>query len=151
MWRADGEYLARRRARLRPDLHGGEGVLLVGATNRPDVMDEAIVGRRLTPIEVGLPDAIGRLKLLQVLCQDVTLAEDVNLREIASLTEGMSGADLRRLRNTAGMKALTRVAMAAKSSGAGNGGGAKPKVAVTMDDLRSALDTLRNHSSLVEV
>lgn len=129
-------------------LHGGEGVLLVGATNRPDVMDEAIVGRRLTPIEVGLPDAAGRLRLLQVLCQDVTLAEDVNLRQIASLTEGMSGADLRRLRNTAGMKALTRVA---KSGTPTENGEAKSEVAVTMVDFRASLDALRNHSSLVEV
>lgn len=45
------------------------------------------MGGRLTPIEVGLPDRIGRLKLLQTMSADVTLAEDVHLREIASLTD----------------------------------------------------------------
>ena len=49
-----------------------EGVLLVGATNRLDIIDPAIQGRRLTPIEVGMPDGTGRLQLLQVLCRDVT-------------------------------------------------------------------------------
>src|SRR5437879_7431787 len=56
-------------------LTGGEGVLLVGATNRIDTIDEAIVGRRLVPIEVGLPDPAARLALLRVLCRDVSLAE----------------------------------------------------------------------------
>ncbi len=131
-------------------LKGGEGVLLVGATNRLDVIDEAIVGRRLTPIEVGLPDAIRRLQLLKLLTTDVKLHKDVNLRELASLTEGMSGADLKRLRNAAGMKALTRTAKAAAKKET-NGGGRKPTVAVTMADFRAALDAQRGHSSLVEV
>ena len=134
-------------------LRGGEGVLLVGATNRPDVMDEAIVGRRLTPVEVGLPGATGRLQLLRLLCQDVQLDEAVNLREVASLTEGMSGADLRRLRNAAGMKALTRLSKTPSSDS--NGGGSstqtKREAAVTMEDFHASLDVLRGQSSLMEV
>lgn len=132
-------------------LKGGEGVLLIGATNRLDVIDEAIVGRRLSPIEVGLPDSMGRLKLLQFLTGEVKLEKEVNLRELASLTEGMSGADLKRLRNAAGMKALTRTAKTASQSAINGAGKEKAEVAITMADFRAALDAQRDHSSLVEV
>jgi len=123
-------------------LHGDAGVLLVGATNRIDTIDEAIVGRRLEPIEVGMPDAFGRHKLLQVLCRDMRLAKSVNLRTLTQSTEGMSGADLKRLRDAAGRKALAR---AAKS------GQAPASTAVTMADFTSALDARRKRASLVTV
>jgi SpoVK/Ycf46/Vps4 family AAA+-type ATPase len=123
-------------------LVAGEGVLLVGATNRIDIIDPAIVGRRLVPIEVGLPDAIRRIKILEVLCKHVALERDVNLKAIAAESEGLSGADLKRIRDIAGMKALNRAAS--------EGGGSKP-VTVTMADFATALDSLRNRSSLVEV
>ncbi|MGH2752875.1 MAG: AAA family ATPase, partial [Actinomycetota bacterium] len=116
------------------------GVLLVGATNRPDIVDSAIYGRRLTPIEVGLPDASGRRTLLDVLLRHVKLAADVDLDELAESSERLSGADLKRIRDQAGMKALGRVARA--SDGA--------EAAVEMDDLRTALDAVRSRASLVE-
>jgi ATP-dependent 26S proteasome regulatory subunit len=116
--------------------------MLVGATNRVDIVDPAIHGRRLTPIEIGLPDAAGRLKLLQVLCRDVSLGKTVKLKEIAIAAEGMSGADLKRLRDVAGMKALTRATK--------NGATAK-SVSITMADLTAALETMRSKASLVEV
>ena len=97
--------------------------MLIGATNRVDTLDEAIVGRRLEPIEVGLPDAIGRLKLLQLLCRDMKLAKTVNLRELTPDTEGMSGADLKRLRDTAGMKALSRASTGGAAAKARLAGG----------------------------
>lgn len=125
-------------------LTGGDGVLLVGATNRVDTIDEAIVGRRLEPVEIGLPGPDGRLKLLRLLCRDVNIAEDVNLRALVSATEGMSGADLKRLRDSAGMRALTR---AARAGGEGQG---EPEVVVTLADITTAIDTQRNHASLAE-
>lgn len=125
-------------------LKGGEGVLLVGATNRLDTIDEAIVGRRLEPIEVGLPDAEARLRLLKNLCRDVRLAKNVNLRTLTSSTEGMSGADLKRLRDTAGMRALGRATR-------GNGAASKAPVSVTMADFQDALVARRSQSSLAEV
>lgn len=128
-------------------LRGGEGVFLVGASNRIDVVDEAIVGRRLVPIEVGLPDAIGRLQLLRLLCRDANLAEDVNPREIASLTEGMSGADLKHLCNAAGMKALTRAARATGTEGAAE----TEEIAVSGADFKAAIAAQRARSSLVGV
>lgn len=99
-------------------LQSSEGVLLVGATNRPDIIDDAIRERRLVPIEVPLPDADGRRRLLEVLCRDVRLADDVVLDDIAAQADGMSGADLKSLRNAAGMKALTRAARGGDTAGA---------------------------------
>jgi len=123
-------------------LRSGDGVLLIGATNRLDMVDEAAVGRRLIPVEVTLPDSVMRLRLLQLLCRDVRLADDVNLRAIASATGGMSGADLRRVRDGAGMKALSRVAR----SGAG------PRdVAITMADFQAALEGQRGRASLAVI
>jgi transitional endoplasmic reticulum ATPase len=124
-------------------IKGGEGVLLVGATNRVDAIDEAIVGRRLSPIEVGLPDYDGRLKLLQLLCQHVKLARGVDLKAVSSATDGMSGADLRRLRDAAGMKALNR----------GARGGQRPKtgISISMADFDSALEAQRTSATLAMV
>jgi transitional endoplasmic reticulum ATPase len=118
-----------------------EGVLLVGATNRIDIIDPAIKERRLTTIEVGLPDGPGRLRLLRVLCRGATMAADVDLSGLARLTEGMSGADLKRLRDAAGMKALTRAARQ---------GGNEP-VAIGMDDFAAAVEAQRSRSSLAQV
>lgn len=117
-----------------------EGVLLVGATNRSDIIDPAISGRRLVPIEIALPDAVGRLRLLKVLCRDVSLAKDVDLRRLTTQTEGMSGADLKRMRDAAGMKALSRVT---------KDKGERPEI--TKADFEAALRAQRQRASLVEV
>ncbi len=124
-------------------LKGGDGVLLVGATNRIDTIDEAVVGRRLEPVEVGLPDAPARLQLLQLLCREVNLAKTVNLRSLIPGTEGMSGADLKRLRDSAGRKALNRVTR--------NGRTPKSGITITMNDFEVALNAQRNHASLAAV
>jgi transitional endoplasmic reticulum ATPase len=124
-------------------LRGGEGVLLIGATNRLDIIDDAVVGRRLTPIEVGLPDLAGRVQLLGVLCRDVALAKDVDLKMVAAATDGMSGADLKRVRDAAGMKALSR---ATRSRGKTTG-----SPAVKMADFDAALASQRNRASLLQV
>ncbi|HEV7679891.1 MAG TPA: AAA family ATPase [Candidatus Dormibacteraeota bacterium] len=105
------------------------GVLLVGATNRLDIIDEAVRERRLAAIEVPLPDGAGRRKLLELVTKGVKLAADVDLGEVAEMTEAMSGADLKAIRNAAGMKALTR---AARNGGAGD-------AAVSREDFLTAL------------
>jgi transitional endoplasmic reticulum ATPase len=86
------------------------GVLLVGATNRLDIIDEAVVERRLVSLEVPLPDGAARRRLLELVTRGVRLAADVDLGELAAAAEGMSGADLKAVRNAAGMKALARAA-----------------------------------------
>lgn len=91
-------------------LGSSEGVLLVGSTNRPDIIDDAVRDRRLVAIEVPLPDATGRAALLDCLFRSVRLEPGVDLAALAAGTEGMSGADLKALRDTAAMKALSRAA-----------------------------------------
>ncbi|MFN2586923.1 MAG: AAA family ATPase [Actinomycetota bacterium] len=122
-------------------LGSGMGVLLVGATNRFDVVDPAMRQRRLTPIEIGLPDGAGRLRLLRVLLAGTNLAPDVDLRELAVATEGMSGADLKRLRDLAGMKALGR------ASRVGDAGDLR----LTAGDLTTALQGMRRRASIAVV
>ena len=125
-------------------LKGGDGVMLVGATNRVDTLDEAIVGRRLEPIPVGLPDATGRQQLLKLLCRGVKLSRGVDLGELAEETDGLSGADLKRLRDTAGMKALSRATA--------NGGTPKNgAISITRGDLMAALDGLKSQTTFAEV
>ena len=82
-------------------------VLLVGATNRPDALDSALLraGRLDLQIKVDLPDQVSRLAILKVHNQDRPL-EEVNLEDWANLTEGWNGADLALLTNQAALAAI---------------------------------------------
>ena len=83
-------------------------VKIIGATNRIDILDRALLrpGRFDRIIEIPLPDVEGRLAILNVHTRKMTLDEEVNLREIAFLTEGKNGADLRAICMEAGMFAI---------------------------------------------
>ncbi|HOU81353.1 MAG TPA: proteasome-activating nucleotidase [Methanoregulaceae archaeon] len=83
-------------------------VKIIGATNRIDILDQALLrpGRFDRIIEIPLPDMEGRLAILNVHTRKMTLDEEVNLREIAFLTEGKNGADLRAICMEAGMFAI---------------------------------------------
>jgi len=85
-------------------------VLIVGATNRPDLMDPAILrpGRFDRLIYVPPPDEKSRLHILKIYVRKMPLAEDVNLENLASMTEGYSGADLESLCREAALAALRR-------------------------------------------
>ena len=84
-----------------------EGVILIAATNRPDVLDPALLrpGRFDRQVTVSNPDIKGREKILQVHARKVPLAPNVNLRNIARGTPGFSGADLANLVNEAALAA----------------------------------------------
>lgn len=84
---------------------GGEGVIVIAATNRPDVLDKALLrpGRFDRQVEVGLPDVIGREQILNVHVKKVPLAKDVRISEIARGTPGYSGAQLANLVNEAAL------------------------------------------------
>ena len=84
-----------------------EGVILVAATNRPDVLDPALLrpGRFDRQVIVPRPDIKGRHKILVVHSRKVPMAEDVNLEVIAKATPGFSGADLANLINEAALLA----------------------------------------------
>ncbi len=87
-----------------------EGVIIIAATNRPDVLDPALLrpGRFDRQVVVSLPDIIGREKILKVHSKKITMAPDVNLRTIARGTPGFSGADLANLVNEAALLAARK-------------------------------------------
>ncbi|TWG88689.1 cell division protease FtsH [Luteimonas sp. J16] len=84
---------------------GGEGVIVIAATNRPDVLDPALLrpGRFDRQVVVGLPDVKGREQILRVHMRKVPLAENVEPMVIARGTPGFSGADLANLVNEAAL------------------------------------------------
>lgn len=86
-------------------------VVVIGATNRPNALDEALRrgGRFDREIEIGIPDRNGREEILHVHTRGMPLAEDVNLKEIANLTHGFVGADLATLCKEAAMHAIRKV------------------------------------------
>jgi cell division protease FtsH len=86
------------------------GVIVLGATNRPDVLDPALLrpGRFDRRVAVQSPDAAGREKILRVHTRSVPLAEDVDLSQIAQSTPGMVGAELANLVNEAALLAARR-------------------------------------------
>ena len=87
-----------------------EGVILIAATNRPDVLDPALLrpGRFDRQVVVPNPDVVGREQILKVHVRKVPLAPDVNLKTIARGTPGFSGADLMNLVNEAALTAARR-------------------------------------------
>lgn len=84
-----------------------DGVIMIAATNRPDILDPALLrpGRFDRQVVVDIPDVNGREAILKVHCRKKPLAEDVNLAEIAKATAGYSGADLENLMNEAAILA----------------------------------------------
>ena len=104
-----------------------EGVIVIAATNRPDVLDPALLrpGRFDRQVTVGLPDIKGREQILKVHIRKVSIGEDVKPELIARGTPGFSGADLANLVNEAAL-------IAAKNN--------KPKV--TMSDFEKAKDKI---------
>jgi cell division protease FtsH len=103
------------------------GVVLLAATNRPEVLDPALLraGRFDRQILVDRPDKAGRLQILQVHVKRIRLAQDVDLMKVAALTPGFAGADLANLVNEAALLATRR-------------GGQS----VTMDDFTRAIERI---------
>lgn len=100
-----------------------EGVILIAATNRPDVLDPALMrpGRFDRQVVVSYPDVNGREAILRVHARNKPLAPDVNLKTIAKTTAGFTGADLENLLNEAALLAAR-----------------KDKKAITMDEIKEA-------------
>ncbi len=102
-----------------------EGIIIIAATNRPDVLDPALLrpGRFDRQVTVNLPDAREREEILKVHAENKTFAKNVNLKNISLRTPGFSGADLENLLNEAALLAVR-----------------KNQDAITMDDIDEATD-----------
>jgi cell division protease FtsH len=89
---------------------GREGVIVLAATNQPDVLDRALLrpGRFDRRVIVNLPDKAGREAIIKVHTRKVPMASDVSLAELAASTPGFSGADLKNLANEAALLAARR-------------------------------------------
>lgn len=100
-----------------------DGVIVIAATNRPDILDPALLrpGRFDRQVTVGYPDVKGREEILQVHAKNKPLAPDVDLHQIAATTVGFTGADLENLLNEAALLAAKR-----------------KKLAITMDEIEEA-------------
>ena len=100
-----------------------EGVIVIAATNRPDILDPALLrpGRFDRQVTVGYPDVKGREDILKVHARNKPLAPDVDLHQIAATTVGFTGADLENLLNEAALLAAKR-----------------KKLAITMDEIEEA-------------
>lgn len=102
-----------------------EGIIIIAATNRPDILDPALLrpGRFDRQIPVGRPDLRGREAVLRVHARNKPLAKDIDLKTVAKLTPGFSGADLENLLNEAAL-------VAARSN----------KKVITMEDIDEAVE-----------
>jgi cell division protease FtsH len=85
-----------------------EGIILMAATNRPDVLDKALLrpGRFDRRVTIDLPDIKGRFEILKLHAKKIKMAEDVDLMQIARGTPGSSGADLKNILNEAALRAV---------------------------------------------
>ena len=107
-----------------------EGVTVIAATNRPDMIDPAIMrpGRIDRNVEVEVPDVEARRKIFEVHTRDMPVSSDVDLDDLAEETEGFVGSDIESVCREAGMDALRNDGDAAE---------------VTKDDFMGAIDDVR--------
>jgi proteasome regulatory subunit len=115
---------------LLAEMDGFEGrgdVGIVAATNRPDILDPALLrpGRFDRFIEVPIPNEDGRMEILKIHTRNMSLEEDVDVRLVASLSEGASGADLKAICTESGMFAIR-----------------EERSTVTMNDFMDAIDKI---------
>jgi cell division protease FtsH len=121
-----------------------KGIIVIGATNRADVLDEALKrpGRLDRQVTVGLPDIKGREQILRVHARRAPLGADVDLRVVARGTPGFSGADLANLINEAALAAARRNKKMVGQSELGHAidkimmGPERKSAVMSMDDLR---------------
>ncbi|WBO63598.1 ATP-dependent zinc metalloprotease FtsH [Streptomyces camelliae] len=107
---------------------GSEGVIVIAATNRADILDPALTrpGRFDRIVQVAPPDRGGRKAILEIHTRDIPLAENVDLAQVARTTPGMTGAELANLANEAALLAVKR-----------------KQQAVTQSDLSEALEKIQ--------
>ena len=85
-----------------------ENVKIIGATNRPDILDDALLrpGRFDRIITIPVPNYVARVQIFKIHSRKMSVAKDVNFEELAQRTEGVSGADIKAMCTEAGMFAI---------------------------------------------
>ncbi len=128
-------------------LRANRRIFVVGATNRRDMLDPALLrgGRLSREIEIPLPDLNGRRELLALYAKSVNLAPEVSLDDLAARTDNYSGANIRALINEAGLQALIRLAEARESDEAQSTSGTSP--AVSRNDFDEAITNFNQSAS----
>ncbi|HXP48724.1 MAG TPA: CDC48 family AAA ATPase, partial [Bacteroidia bacterium] len=116
-------------------------VVVIGATNRINAIDPALrrPGRFDREIEIGVPDKIGRLEILQIHTRGMPVANDVNLEKLADISHGFVGADLQALSKEAAMRALRRILPEIDLSSESIPGDTLKKIIVTMQDFTDVI------------
>ncbi len=116
------------------------GVFVLAATNRPDVVDPALrrFGRFERTIEIGYPDPASRLAILNVHLKDRPLAESIALEELVEKTEGFSGAELASICSDAARSSIRRAVSRFESTGL------LAEIAITREDVLASLDAVRS-------
>jgi len=119
-------------------------VLIIGATNRIDIVDPALLrpGRFDRIIEVPKPDAKGRKNIFKIHTKKKPLSEDVNFEKIVELTEGFSGAEIAAIANRAAMAGLKRYVSGKSQS--------VKDIKITQQDLVDTIDKVRPKSKIEE-
>ena len=120
-------------------------VVVIGATNRPNSIDEALrrPGRFDREIEIKIPDRNGRFEILQIHTRGMPLADDVDIGKLADMTHGYAGADISALAKEAAMAALRRVLPDVDLEAEEIPIDVLNKIQVTWDDFRNALKDMQ--------
>jgi transitional endoplasmic reticulum ATPase len=135
----DGHVTERVISQMLTEMDGLEdlkGVVVIGATNRPDIIDEALLrpGRFDRILEVPVPDKEARKQILQIHTRKKPLASDVDLGKVVEMTDGMTGADIAALVNAAAMTAIKEHVTKKKDNG---------ELKVSMRHFEAALDKIK--------
>ena len=120
-------------------------VVVIGATNRPNSIDEALrrPGRFDREIEIKIPDRNGRFEILQIHTRGMPLADDVDIGKLADMTHGYAGADISALAKEAAMAALRRVLPDVDLEAEEIPIDVLNKIQVTWDDFKNALKDMQ--------
>jgi transitional endoplasmic reticulum ATPase len=122
-----------------------KGVVVIGATNRPDIIDEALLrpGRFDRILEVPLPDKESRLQIFQIHTKKKPLDSSVDLNKLVDMTEGYTGADIAAVVNAAAMSAIKRHLSSQGVSGKEKKQQQQQPLKILMTDFEAAMDKVK--------
>nr|WP_226987108.1 CDC48 family AAA ATPase [Candidatus Nitrososphaera evergladensis] len=126
-----------------------KGVVVIGATNRPDIIDEALLrpGRFDRILEIPIPDKEARRQIFQVHTERKPIDSDVNLDKLVEMTDGMTGADIAAIVNAAAMSAIKEHVVSSSNKNEGKKAG---KLKISMKHFESALDKMKVGRSITK-